>query len=311
MLVVLAVDFSIFSELAYKIYGFAISLQILVLAFGAVVSGSRRWFSLFGVMYFQPSELAKVALVLAVAKCISEGRDDTTLRPPYYRPLLIACIMTPLVYLQPDLGTSLLFLPVTLAMLYVAGAPARRIGRLLFFCALMIPPLWFSLKDYQQDRLRVFFDPDYDPLGAGYNIIQSKIAIGSGGIFGKGWLSGSQTQLSFIPEHHTDFIFAVIGEEWGFAGCVLILCLYLYIIVKGIKIALRARREVETLTCFGLISIFSLQVGINIGMNLGILPVTGLTLPFLSHGGSSLAVSFTGFAMLMRIDWATRRRSRG
>ncbi len=304
----LTVDFSIFSELAYKIYAFSISLQILVLIFGAAVSGSRRWFSFFGVMYFQPSELAKLALVLAVAKCISEGRDETTLAPPFYKPLLLACLLTPLVYLQPDLGTSLLFLPATLVMLYVAGTKWRRMSRLVMFFLLLVSPLWFGLKDYQRDRLRVFFDPEYDPLGAGYNIIQSKIAVGSGGFLGKGWLAGSQTQLSFIPEHHTDFIFAVVGEEWGFIGCALILCLYMYIITKGVRIALRARKETEALFAFGLVAIFTFQVVINIGMTLGILPVTGLTLPFLSHGGSSLLISFIGFALLLRIDWSTRGR---
>lgn len=309
-LVLLAVDFNLFIELGYKIYIFSLSLQVLVLIVGSVVSGSRRWFNIFGVMYFQPSELAKLALVLAVAKCISEGRDDTTLSPPLLKPLLLTCLMAPLVYLQPDLGTSLLFLPVSLVMLYVAGVAWRRMARLLLFLLGLGPFMWFGLQDYQRDRLRVFLNPEYDPLGAGYNIIQSKIAIGSGGLFGKGWLGGSQTQLSFIPEHHTDFIFAVIGEEWGFVGCVLILCLYSYIIVKGVSIALKTRKESAALVAFGLIVMFGLQVGTNIGMSLGLLPVTGLTLPFLSHGGSSLVVSYASFALLMRIDWNNRRRGK-
>src|SRR6185369_10631973 len=169
------------------------------------------------------------------------------------------------------------------------------------------PLIWHFLKDYQRERLEVFINPQDDPLGAGYNIIQSTIAIGSGGISGKGYMQGTQTQLSFIPEHHTDFIFSVVGEEWGFVGCMVVLGLYYFLLQKAFEIAQKARDREGSLLALGIAGILGVQIIVNIGMTVGLLPVTGLTLPFISYGGSSLIFTYIEIGILLNISYANRR----
>jgi rod shape determining protein RodA len=222
---------------------------------------------------------------------------------------LLAALGFPLIMIlkQPDLGSALLLIPVAVIMMYVGGVRVQWLLWMFIMAAASGPLVWHFLQDYQRERLAVFLSPQADPLGAGYNLIQSIIAIGSGGVSGKGYMQGTQTQLSFIPEHHTDFIFSVVGEEWGFVGCLIVLGLYYFMIQKAFEIARKARDREGALLALGLSSIFAVQIVVNVGMTIGILPVTGLTLPFISYGGSSLVFSYAAIGMLLNISYANRR----
>jgi rod shape determining protein RodA len=222
---------------------------------------------------------------------------------------LLAMLGVPLILIlkQPDLGSAPLLVPVSFILMYVGGIQFKWLAWMVTMGAASCPLIWHFLKDYQRERLEVFVNPQDDPLGAGYNIIQSVIAIGSGGISGKGYMQGTQTQLSFIPEHHTDFIFSVVGEEWGFVGCAVVLGLYYLLIQKTFDIARKARDREGSLLALGIASMFAVQIVINVGMTVGLLPVTGLTLPFISYGGSSLVFSYAAVGMLLNISYATRR----
>jgi rod shape determining protein RodA len=223
--------------------------------------------------------------------------------------LLLALLALPLLLIlkQPDLGSALLLVPVSVILMYVGGIRARWLSWIFIMAAASSPLIWHFLKDYQRERLEVFINPQDDPLGAGYNIIQSTIAIGSGGISGKGYMQGTQTQLSFIPEHHTDFIFSVVGEEWGFVGCLVVLGLYFFMIQKTFQISRKARDREGSLLALGIAGMFTVQIIINVGMTVGLLPVTGLTLPFISYGGSSLMFSYAAIGILLNISYANRR----
>jgi rod shape determining protein RodA len=222
---------------------------------------------------------------------------------------LLTLVGVPLMLIlkQPDLGSALLLVPASLVLMYVGGVQARWLLWMLVMGVASYPLVWNFLKDYQKERLAVFLDPQADPLGAGYNIIQSTIAIGSGGVSGKGYMQGTQTQLSFIPEHHTDFIFSVLGEEWGFVGCLTVLLLYYFLLRHSFEISRKARDREGSLLALGVTSMFAVQIVINVGMTVGLLPVTGLTLPFISYGGSSLLFSYAAVGMLLNISYATRR----
>jgi len=211
-----------------------------------------------------------------------------------------------LIFKQPDLGTALLFLGIFFIMLFASGLRFRYIGGLIIFFTGLLPFVWGFLKAYQKDRLLVFLNPNIDPLGAGYTIIQSKIAIGSGQIFGRGWLSGTQNQLNFLPERHTDFIFSVIGEEWGLLGTSLLLICFLVLIYCGSKIAEQIKDPFGMQVAIGIIGIITLQVVINMGMVMGLCPVVGLTLPLVSYGRSSFIVSVVMIALLLSLN---RRRT--
>lgn len=201
----------------------------------------------------------------------------------------------------------MLLLPASLVLMYVGGVQVRWLLWMLVMGVASYPLVWNFLKDYQKERLMVFLNPQEDPLGAGYNIIQSTIAIGSGGVSGKGYMEGTQTQLSFIPEHHTDFIFSVIGEEWGFVGCVTVLFLYYFLLRHSFEIARKARDREGSLLALGVTTMFAVQIIINTGMTVGLLPVTGVTLPFVSYGGSSLLFSYAAVGILLNVSYATRR----
>ena len=207
-----------------------------------------------------------------------------------------------LVLKQPDLGTSLVFMAIFLGMLFVCGINLRLLGGLFAAGVAMMPLLWHFLKDYQKMRIMVFMDPNVDPLGSGYHIIQSKIAIGSGMLFGKGLFQGTQSQLNFLPENHTDFIFAVVGEELGFLGVVVLLLLYLVVLWRGIKIAQDASDIFGRLLAVGITSMLAFHVLVNVGMTLGIMPVTGIPLPLMSYGVSSLTTNIMSIAMLLNIQ---------
>ncbi|EHD22521.1 MULTISPECIES: peptidoglycan glycosyltransferase MrdB [Brenneria] len=282
------------------LYIVCVILLMLVDIFGQISKGAQRWLDL-GFVRFQPSEIAKIAVPLMVARFIN--RD---MCPPSLKNTAIALVIiftpTLLVAAQPDLGTSILIAASGLFVLFLAGMSWRLIGIAVLLLVAFIPILWFFLMhDYQQARVMMLLDPESDPLGAGYHIIQSKIAIGSGGLSGKGWLHGTQSQLEFLPERHTDFIFAVLAEELGLIGVLVLLAMYLFLIMRGLVIAANAQTSFGRVMVGGLMLILFVYVFVNIGMVSGILPVVGVPLPLVSYGGSALIVLMAGFGIVMSI----------
>ena len=296
----LAFDYRLLKNYATKLYIFNLILLLAVMLFGHAQLGAQRWIQI-GPISFQPSEFAKVILIVCLASFMDK-RIEWLESFKDYLPVF-AYIFVPfiLVMKQPDLGTSLTFIAILVGMIFVSGFKYKWFFRLGILCMALLPAFWMILKDYQKNRIRVFLNPELDPYGSGYHVIQSKIAIGSGGLLGKGWLEGTQSQLNFLPENHTDFIFAVAGEEFGFIGCALILILYMIIIWRGIAIAIDADDEFGTLLAVGVTSMFMFHIMGNVGMTIGIMPVTGVPLPFLSYGVSSLTTNLMLVAILLNI----------
>jgi rod shape determining protein RodA len=286
------------------LYGVGLVMLVAVLVFGQVGKGAQRWLDL-GIVRFQPSEMVKLAVPLMIAWYLAEKR-----LPPSWQRLTMAAamIVVPVLLIakQPDLGTSLLVASAGIFVLFLAGISWRLIGVLMVGAAAAAPAAWYLMRDYQRQRVLTFLDPEKDPLGTGYHIIQSKIAIGSGGMYGKGWLNGTQSQLDFLPERHTDFIFAVLSEEFGLTGVLMLMALYLFIIARGLYIATRAQDTFTRLLAGSLTLVFFVYLFVNTGMVTGLLPVVGVPLPLVSYGGTSLVTLMAGFGMLMSIH--THRR---
>ncbi len=281
------------------LYGLGLTLLIAVLVVGDVGKGAQRWLDL-GFVRFQPSEMMKLAVPMMVAWYLSDKR-----LPPTYPRLLIAgaLIVIPvlLIAVQPDLGTSLLIASAGFFVLFLAGLSWKLLGGLGLLATAGAPVLWHFMHDYQRQRVITFLDPEQDPLGTGYHIIQSKIAIGSGGLFGKGWLNGTQAHLEFLPERSTDFIFAVLGEEFGLFGIGVIVVIYSFIIVRSLYIAAQAQDTYGRLLGGSLAMTFFIYFIVNTGMVTGLLPVVGLPLPLVSYGGTSMVTLMAGFGILMSI----------
>ncbi|MGR5253129.1 rod shape-determining protein RodA [Vibrio astriarenae] len=289
-----------YETLAPIMFFCGLGLLLGVLFFGEASKGAQRWLNL-GFVRFQPSELMKLAVPLMVARYIGKG----TL-PPTFQTLVMSLVMvivpTILIAKQPDLGTSILIAASGIFVIFLAGISWRIITAAVVGVGAFVPILWFFLmREYQKVRVRTLFNPESDPLGAGYHIIQSKIAIGSGGISGKGWLQGTQSQLEFLPERHTDFIFAVIAEEWGMIGILALFALYLYIIGRGLYLASHAQTAFGRMMAGSIVLSFFVYVFVNIGMVSGILPVVGVPLPLISYGGTSMVTLMAGFGILMSI----------
>ncbi|MEK6775282.1 MAG: rod shape-determining protein RodA [bacterium] len=301
LLVAASVHYQTIQRYAYVIYAVSVFLLIIVAVKGKVGMGAQRWIDI-GPLTLQPSELTKIALILALSRYISDTRDrgEITLRNYGVMGVIIGIPLF-LVVRQPDLGTTLMLLLISMTLIFIAGIPIKilLVGGIASLGA--VPFLWRFLKDYQKQRLLVFLKPDLDPSGAGYHIIQSKIAIGSGGFLGKGILHGTQSQLRFIPEQHTDFIFSVIAEETGFIGVLVLLLLFAYFIFWGISFALKAPDDFSTLTIAGLVSMIAYYVFVNIGMTSGVFPVVGIPLPFISYGGSALIALFIAAGLILNI----------
>ena len=282
------------------LYGGGIILLTAVLVAGDVGKGAQRWLDL-GVVRFQPSEMMKLAVPMMVAWYLSEKR-----LPPTWPRLLVSglLIIVPVVLIarQPDLGTSLLIASAGFFVLFLAGMSWRLLGGLIVLAGAGAPVLWHFMHDYQRQRVITFLNPEQDPLGTGYHIIQSKIAIGSGGLFGKGWLNGTQAQLEFLPERSTDFIFAVLGEEFGLAGILLLLLLYAFIVLRSLYISTQAQDTYSRLLGGSLAMTFFIYFIVNTGMVTGLLPVVGLPLPLVSYGGTSMVTLMAGFGILMSIQ---------
>lgn len=286
------------------LYGLGVILLILVLLVGVKVKGSQRWLDIPGLTRFQPSEIMKIAVPLMVAWYFSDRR-----LPPSFKDLCVALAIiglpAALVVVQPDLGTSILVAGAGFAVIVLAGVYWRWLAYAVILLAAAAPGLWFMLQDYQRQRILTLFDPESDPLGAGWNIIQSTTAIGSGGLYGKGLFQGTQSHLEFLPESQTDFIIAVIGEELGFVGVLLLLLLYLAIIGRCLFFATRATYTFDRLVCGALTLTFFVYVFVNIAMVSGLLPVVGVPLPLVSYGGTSAITLLASFGIIMSI--ATHR----
>lgn len=290
----------IYQRWALGVYLLALVLLAAVLVFGHIGKGAERWLNL-GIIRFQPSEMMKLAIPMCLAWYFHKAHLPLTLKNIFIASIIIM-IPVLLTAKQPDLGTAILLIVAGGSVLLLAGLSWRLITLLISLFALSAPLVWYLMHDYQRQRVMTFLDPERDPLTAGYHIIQSKIAIGSGGIFGKGWLSGTQSNLHFLPEHATDFIFAVCGEEFGFVGSVLLIALFMGIILRGIYITINAQDTFSRLLAGSLTLTFFFSFYINMGMVTGILPVVGLPLPLVSYGGSSMVTLMASFGILMSIQ---------
>ena len=271
-----------------------------VFLLGRTVSGARRWL-MVGPVSVQPSELFKLCFVLMAVWLLTSRWAQPVGKTVLLMVAPLAIVPAVLIVKQPDLGTALLLFPVLIALLVTAGMRMRLLGGLALAGVAAAPLAWLVLKDYQRERLLVFLDPVRDPLGSAYNVIQAKIAIGSGQLLGKGVAGATQSRLSFLPERHTDFIFAVFAETWGFVGCLVLLTCYALLLLRGFDIAASTREPVGRLVALGVTALVATQVLVNVGMVTGLIPVVGIPLPFMSYGGSSMVVSMMALGLLLSV----------
>jgi rod shape determining protein RodA len=293
-------DYKMLQRYGNRLYVFNIIMLLAVMFLGHSALGAQRWIQL-GPITLQPSEFSKIIMIVSLAAML----EDKIGKLNNLHDLLPVAAYVGLPFLlvmkQPDLGTSLVFMAIFLGMIFASGVNLRLLGSIFAAGIACMPILWHFLKDYQKMRIMVFMDPNVDPLGSGYHIIQSKIAIGSGMLFGKGLFGGTQSQLNFLPENHTDFIFAVVGEELGFIGAAFLLVLYLIVLWRGVKIARDASDTFGMLLAVGITSMLAFHVLVNVGMTTGIMPVTGIPLPLMSYGVSSLTTNIMSIAILLNI----------
>ncbi len=302
MVVCFLFNYKLLDRYAHAVYVFCILLLIAVLFFGKHVSGSQRWLVL-GPVSIQPSEIVKIAVIVVLARYYSKNAYTRgfTLRQ-LFTPVTLVLIPFALIVRQPDLGTALLVVLIAGSMTVFVKIERRSFLYLFTSGTVAIPLVWFLLKNYQKQRILTFLNPDRDPLGAGYHIIQSKIAIGSGMLTGKGFLKGTQNALSFLPEQHTDFIFSVFAEEWGFVGSAILILVFLLLIVWGLNVAYSCRDPFGTILAMGICAMIFWQVVINVGMVMGLMPVVGVPLPFVSYGGSSIATMMIAIGLLINVS---------
>ena len=295
-------NYKLLDRYAYAVYIFCILLLIAVLFFGKYVSGSQRWLVL-GPISIQPSEIVKIAVIITLASYYSKNAYTRgfTLRQ-LFTPVILVLVPFALIVRQPDLGTALLIVLIAGSMTVFVKIERRSFLYLMATGMVTIPLVWFLLKEYQKQRILTFLNPDRDPLGAGYHIIQSKISIGSGMLAGKGYLKGTQNALSFLPEQHTDFIFSVLAEEWGFVGSAILILLFLLLIIWGLNIAHSCRDPFGTIMAVGISAMIFWQAFVNIGMVMGLMPVVGVPLPFISYGGSSIATMMIAVGLLINVS---------
>ena len=302
MLASVLFDYRVLLKISFPIYCASLVPLLYLLAFGERIANVRSWIR-FGGFQFQPAELAKIATALLLAY-LFENEDDRRLRPSAFVKLgAIVGVPFLLVFLQPDLGLALTFLPLLGVGLFFGGLPWK--WWLVMFLAVVVlcGGAWFLLKDYQKARIGTFLNPDTDMLGAGYQVRQSKIAVGSGGFFGKGFRSGTQSQLRFLPVQHTDFILAVIAEEWGFLGVILVLGLFAALLLRALTLAQVARDRGGVFLILALAGMIFFSVVINASMMIGLLPTTGIPLPLVSYGGSSVATTFLAIGLILGVEY--------
>ncbi len=300
MLIVISIDYHTWGRFAYALYAVNVLLLILVLLGGQTSQNVGRWLK-FGGFSIQPSEFMKLTFILALATYFKQSKDRHGFFGDVFVPSILLAIPLGLIVKQPDLGTAITLIPIFLSILFIAGVEFRHILYLILPGVLFTPFAWGLIKEYQRNRILVFLNPNADPLGAGYHLIQSKIAVGSGGLWGKGFLMGTQNRLNFLPAQHTDFIFSVLSEEWGFIGILLTLGLILFIILRGTDIAFHSKDRMGMVLAMGIVASLTFHVFINVGMVTGLMPITGLPLPFLSYGGSSIINTLIGIGFLLNI----------
>ena len=301
MFAAMLIDYRTLADKSHVVYLGLIALLVCVMFFGSVQGGSRRWINL-GFFNLQPSEFAKATLALVLAKLLGESRKPALSN----HELFLACVLTaiPLIFIakQPDLGTALTLLPLLFVVVFAAGLPMRYVMVVAVIATLSAPIAWkFALQDYQRERVETFLNPEQDARGAGYQQIQARITVGSGGLWGKGFRQGTQGQLRFLPVAHNDFIFSVLAEEQGFVGVLVVLGLYLFVIMRSIDAARLAKDRLGAFLVLGVLATFTFQVIYNVTMSAGLAPVKGLTLPLMSYGGSSMIATLTGFGLILNV----------
>jgi rod shape determining protein RodA len=301
MMICLAVDYRSLADKSHWIYLAMMLLLAGVLFFGAVRGGSRRWIDL-GSLNLQPSEFAKAVLALMLAKMLGEERRPALTNNDLFIAASLTAVPFLLIVRQPDLGTAATLLPILLVVAYVAGMPMKYVYIGALVAVLAAPIAYrFALQDYQRERIATFLDPAQDPRGAGYQQIQARITVGSGGMWGKGFMEGTQGQLRFLPVSHNDFIFSVLAEEQGLVGVLVALGLYLFVIMRALEAARLAKDRLGAYLVLGVLSSFTFQVIYNITMSAGLAPVKGLTLPLMSYGGSSMIATLAGFGLILNV----------
>jgi rod shape determining protein RodA len=299
LVIVALIDIRLWLKMAYPAYVVGLLLLVYVDILGHIGMGAQRWINL-GFMELQPSEVAKITTVMALARFFHASTSEDVRNPLYLlAPLGLVLLPVVLVMKQPDLGTALMILIVSAAMFFLAGVRYWIFGVIIAGSIALMPIAWHFLHDYQKKRVLIFMDPESDPLGAGYHITQSKIALGSGGVFGKGFLQGSQSHLNFLPEKQTDFIFTLFTEEWGLIGALCLMALFAAIIAYGYFMALSCQNQFGRLLSMGVVVNFFVYVFINMGMVMGLLPVVGVPLPMISYGGTAMLSVLFGFGLLM------------
>jgi rod shape determining protein RodA len=301
MLLISLIDYHKLLENVHWPYLFLLGALIAVPLVGVMALGARRWLRIPGIGLFQPSEWMKLVLILALAQYISSLNQREVTWTDIFKAVAIVGIPWLLVMKQPDLGTSLTYLPALFLLLFLGGIKSRQVAVLLIAGILVAPLAWHKLKPYQKERLVNFMDPENDPKGTGYQIQQSLIAVGSGGIWGKGTAKGSQTQGMFLPVTHTDFIFAALAEEHGFVGVSLVLLLYFMVLMRLIQNAQTAPDRAGTMLVMGVVAILTFHILVNVGMVVGFMPVTGIPLPLMSYGGSSVLFTFLALGIVMNV----------
>lgn len=302
MLIMLSFDYERFKERPALWYFFNVALLIFVLLFGQEESGTKGWIRFAGIG-IQPSEFVKIGFALTFARHVESSGDSISRPLPLLGLLIHAGVLIGLVLLQPDYGTAMVYIFMFLCVIFAAGIKLRILFSFAGAFAVFAPLAWFFiLKPYQQDRIISFLNPENDPAGAGYQVMQSKIAVGSGELAGNGLFSGTQTQLGLLPAKHTDFIFGVIGEELGFIGCLAVILLLFAIVIKCFIVGMNARTDYGKYLCIGIGAMFLFQVFENIGMCIGVMPVTGIPLPFLSYGGSSMVTSMVALGLVLSVS---------
>lgn len=306
MFIVARLEVYYFRNFAFTLYTIGIFLLLLTLLIGIEINGSRRWINL-GVVNFQPAEYMKIVLPLTICAVLTYKPLPISF---YQLVMILGLVFLPvaLVFLQPDLGTALIIVFSSGCLVFLAGMKIRTAISMVLFILASLPLAWFYLlHDYHKSRILSFLNPELDPLNSGWSIIQSKIAVGTGGIIGRGWSNSQQAKYDFLPEAHTDFIFSVFAEEYGLIGVIILLIVYFFIIIRGFAIATGARGSFEKLFCGGLIFIFSSYILINMGMVTGVLPIVGVPLPLISYGGTSLITTMGAFGILMSVAAHSRK----
>jgi rod shape determining protein RodA len=302
MVAIAFTEYRFYSDFAYIVYTVAFFFLLVVMGYGIITSGAQRWIKI-GSISFQPSEFVKISLILALANFFQRlpAREGYSLKD-LPLPFLLLLLPMGLILKQPDLGTSIILLLVFFSILIFVKIRWTSLLTIGLVGAAILPLSWSFLKEYQKRRIITFFNPELDPLGAGYHIIQSKIAVGSGGIIGKGLMKGTQCRLGFLPEQQTDFIFSALGEEWGLIGSLIIVGLYFILILWGLRIAVQSKDRFGAILSFGVVAMLFWHIFINIGMVLGMMPVVGIPLPLVSYGGSFLLSTFIGIGLLLNIS---------